>query len=77
MSNKKYDLEFCHLQRNKQKTNKLLRTSSCSNSELINFKTRGDNTLDLILTNIPDKVRNVQGFDDILNKTSGSGKNLK
>ena len=35
--------------------------------QLVNFKTRGDNTLDLILTNIPDKVRNVQGFDDILN----------
>ena len=35
--------------------------------QLINFPTRGDNTLDLILTNTPDKVRNVQGFEDILN----------
>ena len=35
--------------------------------QLVSFKTRRDNTLDLILTNIPDKVRNLQGFDDILN----------
>ena len=35
--------------------------------QLVNFSTRGDNTLDLILTNTPNKVSNVQGFDDILN----------
>ena len=35
--------------------------------QLVNFPTRGDNTLDLILTNTPHKVSNVQGFDDILN----------
>ena len=26
----------------------------------------GENTLDLILTNIPDKIQNVAGFDDVL-----------
>ena len=35
--------------------------------QLVNFPTRGDNILDLILTNTPNKVSNVQGFDDILN----------
>ena len=35
--------------------------------QLVNFPTRANNTLDLVLTNIPDKVNNMQGFDDILN----------
>ena len=34
--------------------------------QLVNFPTRGENTLDLILTNIPDKIQNVTGFDDVL-----------
>ena len=34
--------------------------------QLVNFPTRGENTLDLILTNIPDKIQNVAGFDDVL-----------
>ena len=33
---------------------------------MVHFLTRGENTLDLILTNIPDKIKNVMGFDDIL-----------
>ena len=35
--------------------------------QLLNFPTRANTTLDLVLTNIPDKVNNMQGFDDILN----------
>ena len=34
--------------------------------QMVYFPTRGENTLDLILTNIPDKIENVMGFDDIL-----------
>ena len=34
--------------------------------QLVNFPTRGENTLDLSLTNIPDKIQNVAGFDDVL-----------
>ena len=34
--------------------------------QLVNSPTRGDNILDLILTNTPNIVSNVQGFDDIL-----------
>lgn len=33
---------------------------------LVNFPTRINNTLDLVLSNILDKVVNLQGFDDIL-----------
>ena len=33
---------------------------------LVDFPTQGENTLDLILTNIPDKIKNVTGFDNIL-----------
>ena len=35
-------------------------------SQLVDFPTRCNNTLDLVLTNIPDKVINIQGFDDII-----------
>ena len=35
--------------------------------QLIDFPTRCDNILDLVFTNLPDKVINVQGFEDILN----------
>ena len=34
--------------------------------QLVDFPTRGENTLDLILTNIPNKIQNVTGFDDVL-----------
>ena len=34
-------------------------------SKMVDFPTR-NNVLDLILTNIPDKVTSVYGFDDIL-----------
>jgi adenylate kinase family enzyme len=34
--------------------------------QLVNFPTRNNNTLDLLLTNIPQKICNVHGFDDIL-----------
>lgn len=35
--------------------------------QLVDFSMRNTNTLDLILTNIPEKVRNVHGFDDFIN----------
>ena len=35
--------------------------------QLIDFPTRNDNLLDLLLTNIPDKISNIKGFQDILN----------
>lgn len=35
--------------------------------QLVNFPTRINNTLDLILTNIPDKVTKLVGFEDIFN----------
>ena len=34
--------------------------------QLVNFPTRGKNTPDLILTNIPDKIQKIAGFDDVL-----------
>ena len=34
--------------------------------QLGDFLTREDNILDLLLTNFPDKIVNVQGFEDIL-----------
>ena len=34
--------------------------------QLVDFPTRGENTLDLILTNTPNKIQNVTGFDDVL-----------
>ena len=34
--------------------------------QIINFSTRGNNILDLVLTSMPDKIVNVQGFDDII-----------
>jgi hypothetical protein len=33
---------------------------------LVDFPTRNDNILDLVLTNIPEKILNLEGFDDIL-----------
>ena len=33
---------------------------------MVNFPTRNNNVLDLILTNTPDKVTGVYDFDDIL-----------
>ena len=33
---------------------------------MINFSTRGNNILELVLTGMPDKIVNVQGFDDII-----------
>ena len=35
--------------------------------QMVDFPTRMGNTLDLILTNILEKIYNVHGFDDILN----------
>ena len=35
--------------------------------QVIDFPTRNDNFLDLLLTNIPDKISNIKGFQDILN----------
>jgi hypothetical protein len=35
--------------------------------QLVDFPTRIDHTLDLILTNIPDKVVDIHGFEDIIN----------
>ena len=34
---------------------------------LIDFPTSNDNLLDLLLTNIPDKISNIKGFQEILN----------
>lgn len=34
---------------------------------LVHFPTRINNTLDLVLTTIPDKVTSFRGFDDIFN----------
>ena len=34
--------------------------------QLVDFPTRFENTLDLILTNILDKIDNLKGFDDIV-----------
>jgi hypothetical protein len=34
--------------------------------QLVDFPTRINNTLDLLLTNIPEKVINVHGFEDII-----------
>ena len=34
--------------------------------QLVDFPTRFENTLDLILTNTPDNIENLKGFDDIL-----------
>ena len=34
--------------------------------QLVDFPTRAKNRLDLVITNIPDKVGNVQGFDNFL-----------
>ena len=34
--------------------------------QLVNSHTRNNNTLDLLLTNIPQKICNVHGFDDTL-----------
>ena len=35
--------------------------------QLIDFPTRNENLLDLLLTNIPDKISNIKGFQDFLN----------
>lgn len=35
--------------------------------QVIDFPTRNNNILDLLLTNIPDKISNIKGFQDILN----------
>ena len=35
--------------------------------QVIDFPTRNDNFLDLLFTNIPDKISNIKGFQDILN----------
>ena len=35
--------------------------------QMIDFPTRNNNMLDLILTNIPEKISDIHGFDDILN----------
>lgn len=35
--------------------------------QVIDFPTRNDDMLDLLLTNIPDKISNIKGFQDILN----------
>ena len=35
--------------------------------QLVDFPTRIDHTLDLILTNIPDKVVDIHGFEDVIN----------
>ena len=34
--------------------------------QLVHFPTRNNNILDLILTNIPDKIHNLHGYDDII-----------
>ena len=34
--------------------------------QLIDFPTRGENILDLLLTTIPTKLRHIHGFDDII-----------
>ena len=34
--------------------------------QLVGFPTRFENTVDLILTNIPEKIENLKGFDDVL-----------
>ena len=34
--------------------------------QMVNFSTRNKNVLDLVLTNIPNKVNDVHGFDDII-----------
>ena len=34
--------------------------------QLVNFPTRNKNILDLVLTNIPDKIHNLHGCDDII-----------
>ncbi len=34
--------------------------------QMIDFPTRKDNILDLILTNFPEKIVNVHGFDDLI-----------
>ena len=34
--------------------------------QLVDFPTRLNNTLDLLLTNIPDKVSNIHGFQDVI-----------
>ena len=35
--------------------------------QVIDFPARNDNFFNLLLTNIPDKIFNIQGFQDILN----------
>lgn len=35
--------------------------------QLIDQPTRGDNILDLLLTNFPDKVKQLERFDDVIN----------
>ena len=35
--------------------------------QIIDFQTRNNNVLYLILTNIPEKISDIHGFDDILN----------
>ena len=34
--------------------------------QLVDFPTRLNNTVDLLLTNIPDKVINMHGFQDVI-----------
>jgi hypothetical protein len=35
--------------------------------QLADFPATNDNILDLVITNTPDKILNLEGFDDILN----------
>jgi hypothetical protein len=35
--------------------------------QLVDFPTRNVNVLDLVLTNVPEKVKEIYGFDDIIN----------
>ena len=34
--------------------------------QLIDFPTRKENILDLLLTNIPEKIINISGYDDVI-----------
>lgn len=47
---------------------------------MVSFPTRSNNILDLIVTNVPEKVTNVRGFDDSIStdhKLIGFDLNLK
>ena len=35
--------------------------------QLVDFPTRNTNILDLILTNIPEKVKDIHDYDDVIN----------